>query len=179
MKNIFLVSALLNIILLAGCQTTSDNSSGSSGSAAASANASKSSLIVEYNENGLNQRPTRYNTIDNEFDRFYYLEQNFETVFRKGLGDYDLDFQLYPASFTGDGTLLELSLLSMDSPSPLELELRMWVMLRQGDAKKDFGIIRTVIVPQRPMTQSSIDRDLNTLFTDAAKLVLEKISAEL
>ncbi len=171
---------MLNVLLLAGCQTTADKPSSSSATAATMAgNDAKARLIVEYDEPDPLNRPTRYNTIDNEMDRFNYLEQNFEKVFRKALSEYDLDFQLYPASATENATLLELSLLSFDSPSPAELELRMWVILRQGDKKTDLGIVRTRIVPQRPMTQSSIDRDLNAIYTNAAQQVLDKISAEL
>lgn len=180
MKTIFLFPILVSMILLAGCQTTSDSSSsGSSGPATKSGSEAKATLIIEYDESQPNNRPTPYNTIDNELDRFNYLEENFETVFRKELSEYDLDFQLYPARTPENAIVLELTFLSLDSPSPIELELRVWVILRQGDKKTDFGITRSRIVPLRPMTSGSIERDLDAIYTDAAEKVLEMISAEL
>lgn len=179
MKTIFLFPILLYMILLTGCQTTSDSSSsGSSTPATKYGSEVRTTLIFEYDESQLNNRPAPYNTINNELDRFNYLEQNFETVFREELSEYDLDFQLYPANVPENAVVLELTFLSLDSPSPIELELRMWIILSKGDKKMDFGVIRSRIVPQRPMTQGSVERDLNAIYTDAAKKILEKISAE-
>jgi hypothetical protein len=180
MKTYFLFPVLLCMILLAGCQTTTDStSSGSADSAMKSGSEAKARLIVEYDESQPNIRPARYNTIDNELDRFYYLEQNFEKIFREELSDYDLDFQFFPVDAPENANVLELTFLSLDSPSPIELELRMWVILKQGGKKTDFGVIRSRIVPQRPMTSGSIERDLDAIYTDAAKKVLEMIASEL
>lgn len=178
MKKITQTPLLLSLLLLAGCQTTSDTSRNSS-SSSASTGEPKARLVIVYDEAMQNPRPARYNTIDNEQDRFYYLEQNFEQVFQKKLSGYDLDFQLFPASPDEAATFLDLSLLSFDSPSPIELELRMWAILRQGETKTDFGVIRTRIVPQRPMTDGSIERDLNALYTNSAEQVLQKVSGVL
>ncbi len=180
MKTFFLPSILLSVILLAGCQTTSDSSS-SSGAAAAmeTGDSSKPTLFIEYHENQPRMRAERYNTINNEMDRFIYLERNFEKVLGEELSEYNLDFQLFPVRAPEGADVLELTFLSFDSPSPIEVELRLWVILKQGDKSKDFGITRVRAVPQRPMTSGSIERDLDSIYTDAAKQILNKISGEL
>lgn len=178
MKNISIISFLLAMFLLAGCETTSTSSSGSD-TAASSVGNGNPTLVFEYDESDPRMQMGGYNTINNEMDRFVYLEQNFEKVFNAALGDYNLDFQLFPAEKPANGSKVELTLLSFDSPSPIELEIRMWVMLKTGDTKKDFGVVRSRIVPQQPYTSGSIDRDLDKIYTDLGKKVLEKISGDL
>lgn len=177
MKSISISFLLIAVFFLAGCETTSTNSSEGNTAATAVGNGNPT-LVIEYDESDPRLRRGSYNTINNEQDRFYYLERNFEKVLNKGLANTNLDFQLFPAR-EGDGdSVLELTLLSFDSPSPIELEIRMWVILKRGDEKKDFGVIRSRIVPQRPMTSGSIERDLDEIYTDLGQKVLSLIADE-
>lgn len=178
MKNISIISIILAMLLFAGCETTSSSSNGPE-TAASSVGDGNLTLVIEYDESDPRMRSGGYNTINNELDRFMYLQKNFEDVFEAELSEYELDFQLFPAEKPANGSKLELTLLSFYSPSPIELEIRMWVTLKTGDKKKDLGVVSTRIVPQQPMTSGSIERDLDEIYSNVANKVLQKISGQL
>jgi hypothetical protein len=169
MKTILLFLIFSSLVLSTSGQTGADSSTP----------AKKGVLIVEYDENMPNSRSASYNTINNEQDRFYYLEENAEKVFEKELSGYEFDFQLFPAKASEDANILELTMVSFYSPSPIELEIRVWVILKVDGKEKDFGITRSTIVPQRPMTSGSIERDLDKIYTDLATQIAKKIAGEL
>jgi hypothetical protein len=136
-------------------------------------------LYVEYRENNPQIRAARYNSINNELDRFNYLKRNYEKVLEDALPDYELVFQRFPIRAPEDATILELTFLSLRAPTRIELELRLWAKLKTGDSEEDFGITLSRIVPQRPVSSSSIDRDLDSIYTDSAKTVVKKVVAEM
>ena len=180
MKNIIFFPALLSLVLLAGCATTSSSSSGNGSSTAISSGDSPEGVLhIEYIENQPRIRATRYNSMNNETDRFYYLESNFKKVFEKKLSNRVLDFQLFPGNFTEGEPVLVLNFISLDSPSRIELELRIWAVLKIGDEEKDFGITLSRTVPQRPASSSSIERDLDEIYTEAAKEIVKMVAEEL
>ena len=176
MKNTSSPAVLLLMIFFVGCES-SPSSSSDNGSA--SIMGSKGKLYIEYRENNPEIRAARYNSINNETDRFYYMKQNFEKVFERELAGYELDFRRFPANLPGSATVLELTFLSLRASTPIELELRMWAILKQGGDEDDFRISVSRIVPQRPASSSSVNRDLNQIYSEMAKDVAKDLAESL
>ncbi len=180
MKYIILFPAFLSLILSAGCVSSSSTSSDtSSAPAMSSVDDSKVKLYIEYSESQPEIRATGYNKMNNENDRFYYLERNFEKVFGEKLSDYTLEFQQFPAKVPEGASVLELTFLSLNSPNRIELELRLWAILKQGSETEDFGVTLLRTVPQRPVTSGSIERDLDEIYSGAAKEIVRKVAEAL
>ena len=178
MKYLSLFTAIFTLTLFAGCETSSRSSSDSS-SASATGAEPIGKLYIEYNENNPEIRATGYNSLNNETDRFYYLKRNYEEVFKEELPEYELEFQRFPIKAPADATVLQLTFLSLRPPTRIELELRIWSKLKQGKEMNDFGITLSREVPQRPATSSSVDRDLDKIYSSSAKSIAEKVSGAL
>ena len=177
MKYLTLVSTLITLGLFTGRESTSSSSSDSD--SASSMVPTTGTLHIEYSENNPEIRAVGYNTINNETDRFYYLKRNYEKVLKKEFPGYALEFQRFPAKFPTDGPILELTFLGLRAPNRIELELRVWAKLKQGEEVDDFGITLSREVPQRPSTSSSVDRDLDRIYSSSAKSVAKKIKGAL
>ena len=133
-------------------------------------------IYVEYREDEFNPERTRYNSMNNELDRFYYLKRNFEKVFAKEGWDVKFEYKLYPVNDREDVELVEIAMLSFDSRNPLEVELRTWAKFRGNGVKEDFGIQSIRHVPAPFFTPSSIERDLDTIYTKLAKEIAKDLN---
>ena len=132
-------------------------------------------IYVEYREDEFYPERTRYNTIG-ELDRFHYLKRNFEKVFAKEGWGVNFEYKLYPIDDMEDVEVLEVAMLSFDSRNPIEVELRTWAKFRGKGVKEDFGVQSVRHAPSPIYTQSSIERDLDKIYTKLAKDIAEELN---
>ena len=75
--------------------------------------------------------------------------------------------------------VLEMTFLSLRSWGPLELEMSMWAKLNEGSKENDFGVQLVKHVPEAFATSSSIERDLEALYTKVAQNVIKDLNKTL
>lgn len=137
----------------------------------------KETIYVEYRENFTERAPRPYNAMFDELDRFYYFSHNFKKAFEKQGWPVNFKFERFPIKAPEGAKVLEMTFLNLRSPSHIELELTMWAKLDDGTQKHDFGVIKVEHVPAPFATSSSIERDLETLYTKVAENVIKDLNA--
>lgn len=142
---------------------------------ATSADSSKETVYVEYRENHNDQYVRGYNSMNNEMDRFYYFKRNFEkTLTQKGY-PVNFKFSRFPVKAPEGAKVLHITYLGLESINPLELQLRMWASLEEGNEGIDFGIKLVRHTPRALPSGISIERDLNVLYAKAAQKVVNDL----
>jgi len=175
-KHITSLIALLIISISFGCQThTETDSESSSTPSMGSENDGMAKLYIEYRENDPRINATRYNSINNELDRYHYLKRNFEKVAEKMLPEYELEFSRFPLNAPEGADVLEIIFLRIEAPNRIELELSLRTSLDRGEEENDFGVSLTRTVPLRPATSSSIDRDLDIIYSKASEEIIADV----
>ena len=132
-------------------------------------------IYVEYREDEFYPERTRYNAMS-ELDRFHYLKRNFEKVFAKEGWPVKFEYKLYPVNDVQAGEVLEITALSFNSRNRIEVELRTWAKFRGKAAKQDFGIKSVRHMPEPLFSPSSIERDLNTIYTRLAEDIAKDLN---
>lgn len=140
---------------------------------------SKDTLYIEYRENQIEYRNGRYNSMDNEMDRYYYLKSNFEKAFEKAGWPVNLEFSRFPIKAPEGATVLHMTFMGLEAHNPIEVELRMWATLKRGDKTDDYGIQLVKHVPSPLTTSGSVERDLNTIYGKAANRVVSDLNGTL
>jgi hypothetical protein len=136
-------------------------------------------IYVEYRENLVEIRAPRYNGLFNELDRYHYFKRNFEKAFENEEWPVRFEYGRFPIKVPDGATVLEVTFLSLKSHNRIELELRIWSKLNDGSDKNDFGIQLARHVPSPIYSSSSIDRDLDTIYSKAADRVVQKMNGSL
>ena len=146
---------------------------------AAPGSESRETLFIEYRDDQAVVEMRRYNSINNELDRRYYMERNFKRVFEKEGWPLDYEFQWYPAKVPDGAKVLHISLKDLRPANRLEIELRIWASLTVDGKKEDFGITRVLHVPSAFPSQSSVERDLNQIYTKAGQRIAKQLKKTL
>jgi hypothetical protein len=171
MKYITFLSALLTLGLFTGCETTSE----SSASSAVAYDGPTTKLYVEYRESNPRIGAVRYNSINNEMDRYYYFKKNFEDAAAQAMPQYELEFGRFPMNAPEGLDVLEITFLSLNAPTRIELEMRMWAILKLAGQEHDFGISLVRHVPQMAATSGSVDRDLDAIYTKVSDDIIKQV----
>ena len=136
----------------------------------------RETLFVEYNEQVFDIYAERYNGFFNEPDRFHYFVKNFEKAFEKEDWPLKLKFARYPIKTPEGANVLQMNFLSFRSANPIEIELRMWAKLKDGSETHDFGVQLVRLSPNPVLSVSTIDRDLDKLYTKMAAKVVKELN---
>lgn len=148
------------------------------GNASAKVNGDET-IYVEYRENFTERFPRPYNAMFNELDRFHYFSHHFKKAFEKEDWPVNFTFERFPVKAPEGAKVLEMTFLNLRSPSRIELELTMWAKLDDGSTKHDFGVIKVEHVPEPFATSSSVERDLEVLYTKVAEKVIKDLNTTL
>lgn len=136
-------------------------------------------LYIEYREDLPEFRAPRYNSMNNELDRYHYLKKNFEKVFKAQAWPVNLEFQRFPAKTPEGAKVLHVNFLSLRSANPIELELRLYITVSEGGEKEDLAVTRVTHAPSPIFSSASIERDLDQIYTEAAEKIVPALNRTL
>ncbi|MDA0350243.1 MAG: hypothetical protein O3C43_17260 [Verrucomicrobia bacterium] len=143
------------------------------------AEASREILYVEYRENHNDFHVRGFDSMDNELDRFHYFKSNFKDAFEKQDWSVDIEVSRFPINAPEGAKVLRITYLGLKSSNSIEIELRLWANLKAGEKESDFGVVQVRHVPSPILSLSSIDRDLDKIYTEAAAKVVEELNKTL
>ena len=133
-------------------------------------------LYVEYRENHNDFHVRGFDSMDNELDRFHYFKSNFKETLEKQDWPVDIEISRFPIKAPDGAKILRITYLGLESRNPIEIELRLWANLKFGEEESDFGVRLVRHVPSPILSSSSIDRDLDKIYTKAAAKVVEDLN---
>jgi hypothetical protein len=139
----------------------------------------RETLYVEYQENHNDQYIRGFDSMDNDLDRFHYFKSNIKDAFEKQDWSVNIEISRFPIKAPEGANVLRITYLGLESRNPIEIELRLWAKLTGADAKSDFGVRLVRHVPSPILSSSSIDRDLDKIYTKAAVKLVEDLNKTL
>lgn len=142
---------------------------------ATSADTITETIYVEYIENHNDQYIRGYNSMNNELERFYYFKSNFENTLTSQGYPVNFEFSRFPIKAPEGAKVLRITYFGLESFTPLEVQLRIWASLKQGNEETDFGIKRVRHSPRALPSAISIERDLDAIYTKAAQKVVNDL----
>ena len=135
----------------------------------------RETIYVEYRENHNDQYVRGFNAMNYEMDSYHYFKSNFENAFTDQGLPANFKFSRFPIKAPEGAKILRITYLGLESFGPVEVQLRMWTSLKEGDKETDYGIQLVRHSPRALPSSTYIDRDINAIYAKAAEKVIEEL----